>query len=281
MSLAITFVVLVFAFAVFLFAVSLVAQGYLYNQPADRLPLRSLAGAVLAAAFLVLWIYLNTRASTPDKYSTLFEFNSTASVPLEDFTAVRLLTVKGPDGKYREMTAKFSKLQRGYFENGDSGRPFKLTSADWLVKAVEVPEGEKTARFEAELFVPDESKPGEFRPWKADDAAMPTFSRDAARIFREVNGRRYIEFVQGTPGPMQIPNRGAWVGAMLLNVLHFVVWFIVFWPILRYSSGTALGLAALMTFMVVLLAMPVLFDRNRLPRPPPVLPAEVAPAKPA
>src|SRR5207244_11702309 len=105
--------------------------------------------------------------------------------------------------------------------------------------------GEAKGRFEAELFVPDEAKPGELRPWRAGDAAPPTFSREMVRTLREANGRRYIEFSQlGTPGSMQSPSRGAWVGVVLLNLAHFAVWFLVVWPILRFDCGVALGLAA-------------------------------------
>ena len=137
--------------------------------------------------------------------------------------------------------------------------------------AIEIPEGESKVRFEAELFVPDEAHPGELRPYKPGDTAQPTYNRGVIRTFREANGRRYIEFSQlGTPGPIQSPSRGAWIGAVLLNLAQFVIWFIVFWPILRFTSGVVLGLAAGFGVAVMLFAMPILFDRNKTPLPPPV-----------
>ena len=146
------------------------------------------------------------------------------------------------------------------------------------MSAIEVPDGEAKIRFEAELFVPKENEPGEIRPWKPGDTANATFSRETIRTFREANGRRYIEFSQlGTPGSIQIPSRGAWLGALLFNALHFIIWFLVFWPILRFTSGTALGLATAMTLLVMLFGMPFLFERNA-PPPPAVIAEPVPPA---
>jgi hypothetical protein len=269
-SLLITFAALTFTFAVVLYAVSYLLQGYFYSQPASWLPLRALAGGAVAAGFLTFWVYTNTRADSKDKYGTLFEFNSTASKPFDEFVAVRRYLTKDAEGKPREGRAKFVKVNGNFIEGTDTSKVFKLTTADYLVTAIEVPEGEAKVRFDAELFVPDEAKPGELRPWKPGDAAQPTYSREMVRTFREANGRRYIEFSQlGTPGSMQSPSRGAWVGAVLLNVVHLVIWFVVFWPILRFGSGVALGLAAFFCAATMLLAMPILFDRNKPPTPPP------------
>ena len=116
MSLLITFVALTLTFAVLLYAVSLVLQGYFYSQPANWLPLRALVGAAVAAAFITFWIYVNTRADSPDKYGTLFEFNSTASKPFDEFVAVRRHTTKDAEGKPRESRAKFAKVNGIYIE---------------------------------------------------------------------------------------------------------------------------------------------------------------------
>src|SRR5438477_8775947 len=186
-SLLITFIALAFTFAVLLYAVSFLLQGYFYSQPASGLPWRALLGGAAAAGFLTCWVYANTRADSKDKYGTLFEFNSTASKPFDEFVAIRRHS--GKDA--RESTAKYVKVNGAFIERNDPSRVFKLTTSDYLVVAIEVPDGEAKARFEAELFVPDEAKPGELRPWRAGDAAPPTFSREVVRTFREANGRRY------------------------------------------------------------------------------------------
>lgn len=264
MSLMITFVALAATFGVLLYAIAIVLQGYLYNQPASRLPLRAVAGGLVATAFITFWVYANTRADSKDKYGTLFEFNSTASQPMDEFTAIR----RHVGAEARESTVKYRKSGANFVEERDTGKPFKLTTSDWLVTAVEVPQKDGKLRFEAELFVPVAGKPGEQKPWKPGDPGQPTYSRESVRVFREAGGNRYIEFTQlGSPGSIQVPNRGAWFGAFVLNLLHFVVWFIVFWPILRFTSGTALGLAAGFTLTIMLFVMPILFERNKPPIP--------------
>lgn len=275
MSLLVLFLILALGFAVALFAFSLVVQNYLYSEPARLLPVRALAGGLLAAAFLVYWVSVNTRAETKDRYGTLFEFNSTATIPFEEFTAIRRYSGKDGEGKPIEKKAKFAKASGTYIEGNDPLKPFKLSSSEWMVTAIEVPSGEAKLHFDAELFVPVEGKPGELRPAKPEDA-NPTYNRGAIRTFREAGGTRYIEFSElGTPGPIQSPSKGAWLGAILLNVAHFVVWFVVFWPILRFTSSVALGLALGMTAGVMFFAMPILFERAK-PAPPVALVAELA-----
>jgi len=278
-SLTLLILALAAVLAVLLFAVSLFLQSYFYNAPADRLPLRALVGGLLAAAFLGLWLHINTRAESKDKYSTLFEFNSTAIKQFDQFTAIRRHQGKDAEGKPIETTAKITKAVSGtYVENKDTAKPFKLTTADYLVTAIEIPDGEGKVRLDAELFVPIEGKPGESRAWRAGDTAAPTYSREAVRTFRELGGRRFVEFsTLGTPGPLQVPSRSGFLGALLINLLHFAVWFIVFWPILRFTSGTALGLALAMTVTVMLFVMPVLFNRYQAPPAPPVAVAMTVP----
>ena len=54
----------------------------------------------------------------------------------------------------------------------------------------------------------------------------------------------------------------------LLNLLLFVAWFVAFWPILRFTVGHALGLAAVMGLVTMLLVMPLLFKPNRAAKGP-------------
>ena len=89
MSLLLIFLALAAAFAGLLFVVSLFLQGYFYEAPADRLPLRALVGGLVAAGFICFWINLNAKSSSKDKYGTLFDFNSTPTRDYDSFTAIR------------------------------------------------------------------------------------------------------------------------------------------------------------------------------------------------
>jgi hypothetical protein len=271
------FVALAVGFAILLYALSVVLQSYLYEQAASRMTLRAIASGLIAAGFLTFWVNVNCKADVKDKYGTLFEFNTTATKNFDEFTAVRRHVHKGPDGKVLESRRPFVKLGSGYFENKDPTKPLKLTTADYTVVAIEIPDGEAKARFEAELFVADETKPGEVKPVAVADAPPDAkFSRETVRYFREANGRRYIEFSQlGTPGSIQSPSRAAFFGALALNLLHFVVWLAIFWLVLRFAFGSALGLAAGFGLTIMLFVMPILFERGSAPPTPQ---AQVAPA---
>ena len=75
--LILTLVLGTFALTALFWGLALFVQGYLYNQPADKLPLRALAAGLGVAIFLTGWTYLNTRATHKDKYGVLHEFVAT------------------------------------------------------------------------------------------------------------------------------------------------------------------------------------------------------------
>lgn len=265
MTLALTFVLLALALGVVFFGVSLFLQGYLYSEPADRLPVRAAAAGVLVAAFLTAWVAVNTRPGAADRYGTLFEFNPTASQPFVEFDAVRRAGPIDAGGSPKETAVAYRKLGPRFVDAKDTSRPFVLTTADYMVVAVEVKEkdGETKTRYEAELD-PNGKYPS-----------------GAVRVFREVGGPRYIEFSQlGMPSPVYVPSRGALLAAMALNALHFVVWLAAFWLVMRFSLGHALGLATGFGLAAMLILMPLLFDRNRMDahqaRPPLQSPAHQA-----
>jgi hypothetical protein len=58
--------------------------------------------------------------------------------------------------------------------------------------------------------------------------------------------------------------------ALLLNFLHFVVWFVAFWLILQFTRGHAFLLAVAFGVFTMILIMPLLFKPNREAKPPAV-----------
>jgi hypothetical protein len=271
-SLGLMFAVLAISLAVLLYAVATVLHGYFYESPINHLPVRAIAGGMTAAAFLTAWVNINIKADSKDKYGTLLEFNNTATTPIQEFVAIRRY-VRSTDanGKIREAASQpFTKLNTNYIEAKDPSRTFAMSTGDYLTVAIEVPEGEAKIRLEAELFVPDDARPGELKAVSVADAPVnATYGRETIRVFREPGGRRYVEFSQlGTPGSIQAPNRGAFFAAIAINLLHFAVWLIVFWPILRFSLGVSLGLSAGMGLLTMLFLMPLLFEKGR-PKPIP------------
>lgn len=241
-TLALTFVGLVVGLFAFFWGTALFLQSALYNVAAEKLPIRALLAAFLVGGFLTFWTFVNTRAESKDRYGTLFEFNPTSSHDFTEFTAIRR------DANKRETPVSYKKVSGSYVEVQEPTRPFKMNSADFLVSALEVKDGDKGVRFDAQL-----DKNG-------------NYAGGSNKLFREAGGRRYIEFGQtNVPSPMFAPSTAAMLGAVGLNVLNFVVWFVALWPVLRYTVGHAVGGAAGLGVFVMLLVMPLLFEKNKLP----------------
>ena len=248
MDLVLTFVAVTVALTTFLWALSVFVQPYIYSQMVDRLPLRALVGGLALGLFLTGWTYLNTRSTPTDKYGTFFEFNPTVSKEVTEFDAVRRLASKGPDGNWREDTVSYRRTTGRnpveFVEVKHPDRKYQLNSSGYMTIAMMIPvaDGQKL-RFDAEL-----------------DPRGQSYT--AAKQFRQQGGRRYLEGEY--PGMMYEPHPWAAVGALFINFFQFVLWFVVFWPVLRYGSGVALGFAVSLGLVTMLVVMPLLFNANRV-----------------
>ena len=247
MTLVLTLVLTAIAlFALFL-GLSIVMQNYLYSTVVDRLPIRAAVGGLAIACFLTFWTYVNTRAEHRDKYGTLFEFTPSSVKTVEEFEAVRQLAIKDEQGKPKQLTAKY-KWQpgggSGKFVDAESGKDFRLNDTNSMTVALEVPEAEgKKTRFEAEL------KDGNY-----------VGKGNEERLFIEQGGSRTIDGMN--PRLMTIPSSSAMVLALLLNAMLFVVWLLVFWPVLGYNVGHSLGLTAIFAGVTMFVVMPLYFSLN-------------------
>jgi hypothetical protein len=252
---------------------SLVAQGYLYNLPADRLPLRAAGAALLVGTFLALWVWIDKRS--PGKYDTFFEFSGERATDFNEFEAVRWQAVrdgnkiafkKNERGEKVEITSKVTRGggKEAKFIDKLTDKPFVLNpstpqeNAQLLTVAVVVKgEDGNPVRYTAQI--------------KEDDRTGATYVGGTAR-FVEANGSRYVRGDQ--MGKLFIPSTGTVVVALLINLLHLVVWFAAFWLILRFSWGHALGFAVAFGLVTMLAVMPLLFKPNRTAPAP--APAETA-----
>jgi hypothetical protein len=261
-TLLLTFAVVTATVVALLWATAAFVQPYLFGQPVDKLGVRSLISGVLVGGFVAFWTYLNAGAVPEDKFGVIYQFNPTARTEVESFDAVRLLRSKGADGKNKEQTVGFRRVPGTeppqFVEATDPARKFQVNSDNYMTVALLVPlggNGEKV-RFDAVL----------------KDGAYST-EEDG---YREVGGGRYIERRE-TPSPVNVPNRGAIIGALFLNFMAFGVWLIVFAPLLKYGGGLSLGLATACGLFMLLVVMPLAFKENK-PAAPGAAPVAVAPA---
>lgn len=260
-------------FALFLGG-GLVAQGYLYQQPADRLPVRSAGAALLVASFITFWVWVDKHA--PEKYDTLFNFRGETSTEFDEFEAVRWAAANGklkldPSGKPIESVVKFKRAAgaKGAFVEEKTGAPFELRgyaeggSGQYMVGAIRV-KG------------PNDAEPVRYNAKLKDDKSYPLELR-----FEEEKGSRYVPAIQKNNhvGALHVPSAATVFVALLLNFLLVAVWVVAFWPIMRFSLGHSLMFTAVLAVVVMLALMPVLFKQNRVP--PPLAPATHPPASAA
>jgi len=252
-TLLLTFLALTASLTALFWGLSLFVQPYLLSETVQRLGLRSLAGGVLLAGFLTGWTYLNTRASHPGKYDTLLEFTPTLTIEIHEFDAVHRLNRKQPDGQWLEETVTYRRA--------NPTAPFLATTEPYDRFAVSGTRNGVSYMTTAILV----KEPGTATIWRMEPSLSPdgkTYQTRAEEVvFRQKGGSRYLEAAQ--PGTVYVPSLISIVVALILNLLHFAIWFIVFWPLLRYPSGTALGLAFGFGLLTMLVIMPLLFQENR------------------
>ena len=239
---------------------SLIGQGYLYSQPAERLPLRAAVAALLVGGFLTLWCWIDRRA--PGKYDTFFEFANYTARDIDNFEAVRwqadpvaaakgkLELKKNPDGSTIESTAKFHRAPGGKsapFVQDGTNQPFKLNDSTMMTGAL--------------LAKVDDGAPVRFKADMKKDDRTGSMAYASEKRFTEERGSRYIKADQ--LGVVYIPSDSVVVLALLINAIHFAVWVVAFWPVLRFGVWHSVGFAAVFGLATMLLVMPLLFRPSR------------------
>ena len=249
--LVVTLVLCTVGFTVLFWGVALTLQGLLYNQPADRLPLRALVAGLFVACFITFWTYANTRASHPDKYGTLFEFNATAIKPVEEFQAVRRQNMKDEKGQMKESTATYKWIpgggpSGGEFVDTETQKAFARASTNYVTVSLEVKDAA-----------------GQKKKFTAPMTGM-TYSdlkgTNQNVTFVEEGGAAFIS--DQNLHTMELPSSSGFLMVMVLNVVHFAVWAVAFWVFVRFRVGHALLLMCLFGSVTMFILMPLLFNKN-------------------
>jgi hypothetical protein len=252
-------------FALFLGG-GLVAQGYLYQQPAERMPLRALIGGLIVGGFIALWVWVDK--GKPGRYDTFFNFAPYTTMEFTEFEAVRW--VNGGDGKMKldkngnplEVTAKFKRSAGGkgsqFLEVGEKNAAFKMSGT--------TSDNEQFMTAALRVKAEGEAEPVRYNVQVKEDprTKTKTYATDD-RKFEEEKGSRYIQEKQ--LGTLYVPSTGTIVVSLLLNLALLLVWLAACWPVLRFSVGHAIGLAVVGTLVTMLIILPLLFKPNRVPKP--------------
>jgi hypothetical protein len=257
MTLVVTFVALLVGLLALFLGLAVTLQRLFDAAPADRLVIRAVVAALAMAIFLTGWTYLNTRAAHKDQYGTLFEFSATARSPVEEFKAVRRLRFK-ENGKYREETVSYvwvpgSAVNGGEFVEKPGGKKFSRSSADYVTIALVIERDGQPVRLVA---------PVEELKYVGLTQAQPNV------VFSAESGRSYVS--DENLHAMETPSSGGLVLVLAVNALHFVLWFVLFWPVMRFRVGMSLLLAALFGAVTMFILMPLLFQANAV-KPVPIV----------
>jgi hypothetical protein len=252
-------------FALFLGG-SLLAQGYLYQQPADRLPIRAIIAAALLGVFITIWVSIDR--ARPRKYDTFFEFAPYSRTEFTEFEAIRWVSPDGVKLKVDSSGALIEevvKFKKGTGANADkfveeaTGGPFQMSSSGKT--------GSSYMTAAIRLKPTPDAEPVRFDVKTKDNRGMKVYAQPPEqRRFEEEKGSRFVQADQ--LGVLYIPSTATVVVALFINFLHFVLWFVAFWVILQYTRGHAFLLAAVFGLITMLMVLPLLFKPGRAPKAP-------------
>ena len=240
--------------AVFLYVGGAFLQGYIYTEPSQDLYWQAPASGLVLAGFFFVWLYLivNTQgASTRDiPYDTVFRFAPRVDRIPEP--AKEIWAVKKNGAKVRYTSDRQGQTSWRYLDKSYSpGRPWR----DDGVEAVEVV-------LDNENVI--------FKRVKGTQGSYGEYVSDTGWIMKE--------YGDGPTGIPTIFRWGRFLAILFLNFVHFLLWWLCLWLLMRFQWAHALGLAFVMWLIFTLMILPMLIgyavetaERRATPPPPAVV----------
>jgi hypothetical protein len=232
LSLILIVLLIAFVLAVLLAGWTLWFQGYIYTEPTTGILWRAPAAGGALLLLLTLWVALDYRA--PGRYRTLFDFD--APWESKQYPQMEVYT-----GKTKE-TFRLGKDSQGvavYRNANPNARPQLPSRPDRIV----VKEDDKETVYE-----PERDARGKFAP-----------RPNVGLRYNEQGGSRYM--VEGHLGRVETFYTSRLLLNLLLNGLHFAVWFAVLWLLLRFAWPMALVQAGVFWLVMTLFVLPPLLTQ--------------------
>lgn len=221
-------------FGVVLWLVSVALQGWLYSDLASKLPLRALAAGAAMALFHTGWCAIYQK--DPGRFDTLFSFKTEAlDGKYDEIQSIRKV------GKNEQKPVKYIRLGESTdFEALETRKHWNRSDADGMMVAILIQEKgkDKPTRFDANL-----SPEGMFRPKNESK-------------YETDGGKRYMDEI--SLGNVYRKRSFSVIGNFFVNFLHLALWCVLFWPVMRFTLGHAVGLG-LAFWAITMLLQPVLF----------------------
>ena len=244
LGLIVTLVIVFAALTVLLWTGTALAQGYVYDSPTDGLPWRAPAAAGALTLFLALWTFMDY--ANPGGTDTIFNYSSEQLTEVPKFWSIR----KGDRGEEEILFERHVAGTRPEYRDAN-GHVWSRSSSGMMVAIiVEEKKGDETVktRFNAEM------KDGKFAP------RAPRGVEQSLRYIEE-NGSRFMP--EDQLGKIVSYRRGRLFLVVLLNAVHFAIWFAVLWPLLRFQWAHALGFAFIGWLVLTLALVPYLLTTSR------------------
>jgi hypothetical protein len=225
---------------------TLLAQGYFYDSPTDGMAWRAPAAAGVLALFLAIWSFIDYRL--PRTTDTIFTFSTEHVESVDRFVSVR----KSELGEEQEIpfTRRPLGSNRDEFIDEKGERWARSRSGMMVAIIVEEKKGDevKRTRFNAEM------KDGKFAPQR---------TRGVEQTLRYIEERGSRFMYESQPGKIFSYHKSQFLGNVVLNLIHFVLWFLVLWLLMRFAWPHALGFAFICWLAFTLVLVPFILSKSR------------------
>jgi hypothetical protein len=229
------------ALTVVIWVMTLFLQGYYYTEPTQGIVWQAPAAGFLLGLFFTFWCMLivnSTVTSLHDlPYDTLFSFKPRVDKfknPVKDLWVMK----KGSKEPVHYVLKK--KFQGGItvseYIQVDTGRPYSPSGVE-------------------EIIIEEDGAKTRFLP-------MPAPAGADYRQFVDDNGWTIREYPQS--GPTGLPEAFRWSRFLMnifLNLLHFILWFVCLWLLVRFQWAHALGLAVVMWVVMTVAVLPMMLEQ--------------------
>jgi hypothetical protein len=232
------------ALTVFFVVVTLFLQGYFYTEPIGGVAWRAPAAAAALTAWFALWSYLDYRS--PGSYDALHLFSPRVDQPRPK--ELWSLT-QGHKSKFElRKSAGLGGPQEEY-RDAETNKPWRRSEAVIFIDG----DGQEV-RFDA-----DRDAQGNY---KIERTKAPTGLQwlvgpgtELPLRYRDSRGRVMTE---DAIGQLSATRGGLLLGNLLLNLVHFLLWFVGFWLLLRFQWAQSLLLAIVLWLVVTIPLLPML-----------------------
>ena len=211
-------------------------QGYLYTQPSENMYWQAPAAAVVLASFITFWcvLIINSAEATPTNipYDVIHRFSATEEMVTDPVKELRAVPKAGKPVIYKRYRLDQNKYV--YLEDTMAKRPWNHDAQAILL----------TFKDEEYRFEPTPTSRGGTREYVSDKGG-------------------WVMKVYGEDGPNGVPEvfrYGRFVANLLLNFVHFALWIVCMWLLLRFLLSHALLLAIGLWLVSTLILLPMLFS---------------------